>query len=179
MRPRRLQRLNGPRFLLLLFGAVLACLATSPAHAYVLDAAGKRGGSTTSGANCQYRNTGLRGYLTLTGYAPTVRGANLRRGRRDLTYVRYKVFWMNAYNGDILARSGWSSWRLASDRRRYTWGGSSSWSLDWRGNYYLDIFVEWWKRGRRIGWRDHRTGSYYFYDQYNRGPYGPYSSCAR
>ena len=159
--------------------ALVTCLAVAPAHAYVLASAGKRGASRSSAARCEYRNTGLRGYLTLTAFPPVVRGANLRRGRRDLTWVRYKAYWVDGYTGNTLVSSGWSSWRLASDRRRTTWGGSTYWSADWRGNYLLDIRVEWWKRSRRIGWRAHRTGTYYYYDQYDRGPYGPFSSCAR
>ena len=28
-----------------------------------------------------------------------------------------------------------------------------------------------------IGWRAYRTRSFRFFDQYNRGPFGPISSC--
>ncbi|HZM28302.1 MAG TPA: hypothetical protein VFB89_13225 [Gemmatimonadales bacterium] len=43
----------------------------------------------------------------------------------------------------------------------------------------MSIRIEWWRDGRRIGWRSYRVTSYLFYDQYSRGPFGPYAYCTR
>lgn len=149
------------------------------ADASVLGAGGKRGKAAFYQGSCKYSNTGLRGFLTTTVRAPRVRGANIRRGR-DRTSVRHRVYWVNVSSGhQTLAVSGWSSWLRATDSQAVTWNGVSAWDADWRGNYRADIRIEWWKNGRLIGWRADRTDSYRFYNEYNRGPIGPISSCAR
>lgn len=57
-----------------------------------------------------------------------------------------------------MAESRWSNRLRVSDRGWFTWTGytyrNQAW---WQYNYYcLDIRVDWWKNGRRRGWRAHR-----------------------
>jgi hypothetical protein len=49
--------------------------------------------------------------------------------------------------------------------------------MDWRGNYGVDIRVEWWNSKRMVGWRTYRLSAFQYFDQYNVGPFGPLSSC--
>jgi hypothetical protein len=157
----------------------LLCSVPAAAQADVLAAKGKRGRSAVPTGHCKYGNTGLRGFLTTSVRPPVVTGANLRRRRRnDRTSVRYAVYLVDATNGHrTLEVSNWSGWLRVREATRATWSGTTSFTYDWSGNYRVDLRVEWWKAGRRVGWRAHRVTSYQFFDQYNAGPYGPISSC--
>lgn len=53
-------------------------------------------------------------------------------------------------------------------------------SAAWDGApYWIDVRVEWWTSKRQIGWEAHRIYRYLYTDEYNAGPYGPFSSCYR
>lgn len=150
------------------------------AQSVVIGGEGWRGSSYVPQGGCKYGNTGLNGFLETSVAAPTVSGANVHRRRRsERSLVRYAVWIVDAADGHAtLASSNWSSWVRVSERQRLTWGGApTAFVGDWRGNYRLDLRIEWWRSGRRIGWRAHRVDSYNWFDQYNTGPYGPVSSC--
>ena len=162
-----------------MFAAVLA-LATPPdAVAYQLSAKGKRGGSTVYEGTCAYRVFGPRGILRVVAETPTVSGANTRRGtRREKTYVRHRAEVVDALGGHTtLARSGWSDWIRVAQNRSRTWSGTWTFDMDWRGGYDTDILIEWHTSRRKVGWRWERVSSFNYYDQYNTGPYGPFSYC--
>ena len=160
---------------------LIAVLCATPAQAQstVLSGAGARGSSYVPEGRCKYGNTGLRGFLETSVAPPVVSGADrFRRRRRERTWVRYRVELVDANAGHgTLAGSDWSSWIFVGERATRTWPGSTSFTGDWRGNYRLDVLIEWWTSKARIGWRWHRLVSYGFVDQYNTGPYGPISSC--
>jgi hypothetical protein len=176
----------GPRVRRLLLASLLStaflALAVPPlASAEVLTTRGKHGASSTSrGGDCWYRNTGLRGYLVTRVWPPTVTGANLRRRHKDRTWVHYRAELVDAADGHrTLASTGYSSWLRVREGRRRTWSGLTSLDADWRGSYRIDVLVEWWNRTRRVGYRWHRVKAYNYYDEYNVGPFGPFSSCYR
>src|SRR5205085_1968405 len=96
------------------------------------------------------------------------------------TWARFKVWWVDVQNGhSTLATTGWSAWKYVRDTRRYTWPGGDSFTGGWRGGYRADVRIEWWNATRRLGWRAYRVTSYWFYDEYGAGPYGPFSWCAK
>jgi hypothetical protein len=158
---------------------LVASLAPASAHGGIVGQGGKRGKSTIYRGDCKYGNNGLRGFLTTSAPSPSVTGANLRRRRKDYTYVRFAVWLRDASGGGVLQASSWSSWIRVSDRSGLrTWrGGTEFPPHDWRGNYRLEIGIEWWTSRRRVGWRNAVLTSYNFYDQYNVGPFGPLASC--
>jgi hypothetical protein len=157
----------------------LMCATQAEAQSNVLSGAGARGSSYVPEGRCKYGNTGLRGFLDTSVAPPVVSGANrFARRRSERTWVRYRVELVDANAGHAtLVESSWSSWILVGERARRTWTGTSAFTGDWRGNYRLDVLVEWWTSSTRVGWRLHRLVSYDFFDQYNTGPYGPISSC--
>lgn len=165
--------------------AIAAGLAAAPgAHAQggqleVLGAKGKRGSATVYQGRCKYGVFGPRGVLQVGEYPPLVSGANTRRRtRRERTRVRYRVKITNALNGYTpIATSSWSSFIRVRQNQRKTWNGFTGWDMDWQGGYGLDVRIEWWNSRRRIGWRTYRLNAFQFYDQYNRGPYGPITYC--
>jgi hypothetical protein len=158
---------------------VLSFAASAEAQSYVLTGAGARGSSYLPEGRCKYGNTGLRGILDTGVAPPVVGGANVRaRRRNERTWVRYRVELVDVNAGHAtLITSNWSGWLRVSERATRTWTGFSAFAADWRGNYRLDVLIEWWTSKRRIGWRWHRLERYAFFDQYNTGPYGPISSC--
>jgi hypothetical protein len=157
-----------------LLATVLGAAPAADAHS-VLAERGWTGASYIPDRGvCKFR---VGGVLQVGTNPPTVTGPNLRRRRRDLTRARYAVWFMRG-NGEVLDASNWSGWIRVSDRGWSTWNGFTAFNGDWRNNYLLDFRIEWWKRGRRKGWRAYRMETYNYWDQYNIGPYGPFSSCA-
>ena len=157
--------------------ALLAlALVVAPAASadLVIGKGGKRGGSFLPDYGiCKSR---ILGKVEIGTHPPTVKGVNLRRGRRDITKVRFKTWFMSGEA--VVAVSNWSNWLRVSDRGWFTWTGYTYFNQGWwQYNYYLDIRVEWWKNGRRRGWRDHRQDNYRYWDQYGVGPAGPFGSC--
>jgi hypothetical protein len=161
--------------------AALLVLAVAPqASAFELNDRGKTGGSAAEKGSCKYGVFGPRGILTVGITPPAVRGANTRRGtRREKTYVRYRVDITNAAgNYETIYSSGWSGFSGVRQSQAISLGGSS-FNMDWQGNYGADVLIEWWNSRRRIGWRWHRLEEFLYVDHYNRGPWGPFSSCSR
>jgi hypothetical protein len=166
---------------------VLLALAIAPAGAAaqggggpsdVLGGAGKRGKATIWQGTCKYSFFSPQGVLQVGAPAPHVSGANTRRGtRRERTYVRFRVWVTNAFNGATLTSSGWSEFLRVRQSGTRTWPSPTVFTMVWEGNYGTDIRIEWWNSKRRIGWRAYRTQSFQYWDQYNRGPFGPLSSC--
>jgi hypothetical protein len=160
--------------------AVVLALATPPeAVGYQLNAKGKRGTSTVYEGTCAYRVFGPRGILRVVAETPSVTGANTRRGtRREKTWVRHKVEVVDVGSGHAtLTSSGWSDWIRVAQNRSRTWPGRTEFDMDWRGAYDTDILIEWHNARRRVGWRWERVSRFNYYDQYNTGPYGPFSYC--
>ena len=168
--------------------AVLLALAIAPAGAAaqgappesadVLGGAGKRGKATIWRGTCKYGFFSPQGVLQVGVLAPSVSGANTRRGtRRERTYVRFRVWVTNAFNGATVTTSGWSDFVRVRQSGRRSWPAPTVFTMRWEGNYGTDIRVEWWNSKRRIGWRAYRTRTFGYWDQYSRGPFGPLSSC--
>jgi len=165
--------------MLVVLGLGLA-LATPPdTSASVLNSKGRTGGSTVYRGSCAHRIFGPRGILRVAVPTPTVSGANTkRRTRREKTYVRFRVEVVDALsNYETLSSSDWSEWIRVAQNRERTWPGSTSFDMDWRGGYDVDVLIEWHNAKRRVGWRWQRTSAFDYYDSYNRGPYGPFSYC--
>ncbi len=164
-------------------GLVAACLlGAAPAQADVLLGSGGIPGrsSVSEPSRCKYsRTAGPNSWLEVATAPPVAVGANLRRGRRDYTRVRYAV-WLSDAERDYatVARSGWSGWIRVHDGQARTWTGVTSFTAAWYGVYSLDVRIEWWRSGRLRGWRAHRIGSYQFFNQFNVGPLGPFGRCA-
>jgi hypothetical protein len=151
-----------------------------PAQAETVLASGGEPGRSAWGAavNCRYNRTNVNAWLSITALPPAVTGANLRRGRRDVTSVRYRMYLVDAQHGyTTAARSGWSAWLRARDTKAATWSGVTSFTAPWNGVYALDVRVEWWKGARLRGVRALRSHRFNFFTQYNVGPTGPYSFC--
>jgi len=172
------------RFIKRLIGTttLVAIAAAPPAPAladHVIGTAGKTGVATTRQGTCHYLMFPSRGVLRVGIPAPRVSGANTRRRtRRELTYVRYRVYVTSAFTGDTLAASNWSGYIRVRQWQMRTWSGlPTTFDMGWSGNYGADIRIEWWNSTRRVGWRAYRTKAFTFYDQYNVGPLGPISSC--
>jgi hypothetical protein len=160
----------------LLAGALL--IPVVPAQAQVTGGAGWRGSSYLPQADCKYSNNGLRGWLTASVSGPSVTGTNTSRRRHyERSWARYAVWLVGVYSGSTYAVSNWSSWLRVRERSWRSWNGITALSADWAGDYRLEVRFEWWRNGRRIGWRSHRITSYRYFDQYNVGPYGPLSWC--
>jgi hypothetical protein len=127
---------------------------------------------------CKYNRTNTNAWLSIVATPPAVTGANLRRGRRDVSWVRYSMYLVDAQRGyATAARSGWSAWLRARERKAALWSGVTSFTAAWNGIYALDVRIEWWKGGRLRGVRALRSHRFNFFNQYNVGPSGPYSFC--
>jgi hypothetical protein len=164
---------------LLVLAGVLVVAQPASADQYL--GSGGRPGLSVIGepGHCKYNRSTTSSWLRVTVGTPAVSGANLRRGRRDITKVRFKAYLMDAVDGDLLDTSSWSGWaRVADNRKAYWRGGASFDGLWWRGAYVVDIRIEWWRKRRLRGWRAHRTTVYQYFNHYNIGPTGPFSSCA-
>ncbi len=161
--------------------ATVAAAAPAARADIILGQHGRTGYSAAQEpAGCRYRVFPGRGVLTASTAPPVVKGVNLRRGRRDRSLVRYRVFFTAQHNDQTVDVSGWSGTLRVSDRRAVTWAGApTAFDGDWRLGYYLDIRVEWWRRGRLLGWRAHRIDTYHYFNQYNAGPIGPLTWCAK
>jgi hypothetical protein len=160
--------------------AGVALSVVAPVQAEVTGGEGWRGASYVPQGSCKYSNNTLRGWLTTSVPPPSVTGANTRRRKRnERTRVRYAVWLVDAYTGATYAVSNWSASLLVRERSWRGWSSGTSFDADWRNNYRLELRIEWWRSGRRIGWRSHRVTAYKFYDHYNTGPYGPIAWCTR
>lgn len=151
-----------------------------PAHAETVLASSGKPGISAWGAPvaCKYNRTNTNAWLSITAAPPAVTGANLRRGRRDVTSVRYRMYLVDAQHGyATAAHSSWSGWLRARDTKVALWSGVTSFTAPWYGIYALDVRIEWWKGGRLRGVRALRSYRFNFFNQYNVGPAGPYSFC--
>jgi len=170
-------------FLLLALIALFALAAAPLASAQqvtVIGGAGKRGTATLWQASCKYRIFVRTGLLIVGVATPTVTGANTRRRtRRERTYVRYRVYATDAFNNfPTLTTSSWSDYIRVRQSETGTWTGEpTTFEMDWRGNYGVDIRVEWSNSKRMVGWQAYRLSAFQYFDQYNVGPFGPISSC--
>ena len=154
---------------------LLTTVGAAPAQAYEYRSGGDTGHSNTSGTG-KCKQTTWR-TLVVSAEPPAVTGVDLLGGAKDYTWVRYKAYLVNAYNGATVEQTGWSGWLQAADNQVATWSGISTLSGDLRGNYVMDYRIEWWNSTRQLGWEAHRVGKYNFYNDYNVGPFGPFSSC--
>ena len=161
--------------------AALGVAADAPAQSVVVGEAGVRGASVVGQGTCGYRIFGPRGVLQVGIGQPAVGGANTRPRRAgERTYVRYRVFVTDAWNGyATVTSSGWSGWLTLTDGTGGTWSSPTVFDMDWRGNYGADVRIEWWNARRMVGWRAQRVTAFGYYDQFNTGPYGPMGSCAK
>lgn len=174
--PRNKGRILGTFLSLVL---TVSFLAPAPAEAAVYAGGGKRGRVSLPTARCDYRVFVRSGVLQVTSAAPTVKGPNIRAGRIDRRWARYRLFLMNNA-GRVIQTSTYSAWLRVRDDRWKTWSGSTMFSAAWDGApYWIDVRVEWWNSKRQIGWEAHRIYRYLYTDEYNAGPYGPFSSCYR
>jgi hypothetical protein len=144
-------------------------------HALPIGGGGKRGPSQIYGATCKYGLAPYPGHLRLWMQPPLVAGAPRRRGRE---WVRYAAWLVNPY-GQTVQVSNWSDFIRASDGVWATWSGQTFFEADWRGNYRIEIRIEWWNRYRRIGWQAHRITDYYYIDEWGTSWGGPFPSCMR
>jgi hypothetical protein len=158
--------------------AALSLAVAGQASAYELIARGKTGRSVAKKGTCKYGVFGPRGVLMVGISAPVVTGANTRRRvRGERTFVRYLVDVTNAAgSNETVLRSGWSPWFSV---RQGQWASlpPSSFDMDWRAYYGADVLIQWWTSRRKLGFRWHRLEEFLYTDNYNRGPYGPFSSC--
>jgi hypothetical protein len=155
---------------------LLVCLSAS-AEAYIYAGGGYRGATNTIDAHCRYVRTNAQGYLTTSAAPPGVTGADLRAGwGNDWTWVRYRAYLVDS-GGNTLQTSGWSGWQQVRDDQAARWSGVTSFSSHWSGAYRIDLRIEWWNSSSMIGWEAHRITRYKYFDMYNIGPYGPFSSC--
>ena len=165
----------------LMFAALLGASSAVPtAEAALLSAGGYRGLSEVQAtARCKYSSVGPQGTLATTAFTPAVVGADLRAGVEDITWARYRTFLVDSA-GNTADATGWSGWLRASDQRGSVWTGAPATLVGaWRGSYRLETRIEWWNSSRMLGWAAHAVARYQFFDQFNSGPYGPYSRCAR
>ena len=160
----------GVAFTLLLAGSV------SAADAVVIGGNGKRGPSVTYAADCKYGSRPYPGYLKVTTWPPKVAGAPSRPGRE---WVRFRAWLVNPSGYGVGVWTDWSAWLRVRDDTWATWSGTTSLTADWRGNYRMDVAIEWWNNTRRIGWRTHRITDYYYIDEWNTSWGGPFPSCMR
>jgi hypothetical protein len=158
----------------------LALAVAAPASAYDLIDRGKTGRSAAKVGSCKYGVYGPNGILTVGIDSPVVTGANTRRRtRRERTWVRYRVDVTNAGGSyETLMESGYSDFFRVRQNKRYSLPGST-FNMDWRSYYGADVLIEWWNSTRRIGYRWHRLEQFLYFDNYNRGPWGPFPNCSR
>jgi hypothetical protein len=159
--------------------AVLLAAASTAHAAQTLADVGRTGaGKVREPARCiDHFGPGIR-YISPEMDPPLVRGINFRRGRKDYSRVRYKVWLMDWTSFQVLSETRWSRLIRVSDRRARTWSGVTAFQANHTGAYTLDVRVEWFKNGRRRGWWAYRLDDWHFWDVYNQGPFGPYQGCA-
>lgn len=152
---------------------------TAHGQSVVIGEAGSRGYSAVSTNTCAYRVVVARGILRIGVRGPTVSGANPRpRRRNERTYVRFKIYVTDRAAGDAtLIESGWSDWLTLREWETAAWG-PTYYDMDWRGNYGVDVRIEWWNARRLLGWRAQRVTAFHYFDQYGVGPIGPLAWCA-
>lgn len=158
---------------------VVACFllvaASQSALALLLGQRGQRGPTVIYAATCKYGSAPFPGYLRVYTKPPRVQGIRRRPGAE---WVRYRA-WLVGPSGSTVAVSNWSGWLRARDGRWATWGGLTSFTANWRGNYRIDLRIEWWNQRRLLGWRADRITRYYYIDEWNTRWGGPFTSCMR
>ena len=141
-------------------------------------AANRPGSSRVRMGTCKYDVRGPVGSLRTVVYPPSVKAPNLRAGVVDNGWARYYAVLVNANTGAAIQTTGWSDWLRTSDARYRTWSGVTTFGrFDWRGNYRVMVKIEWWSQTRRLGQRWRTYTQWGYIDQFNVGPYGPFSSC--
>lgn len=133
------------------------------------------GQSTSFPANCKYGSAPYPGYLRVSTRPPNVTGTPTRPGPE---WVRYAA-WLVDPAGNTVLVTPWSPWLSAGDGAWATWTGETSFTADWRGNYRIDLRIEWWDQSSRLAWRVHRITDYYYFDEWNTAWGGPFPSCMR
>jgi hypothetical protein len=178
--PRRMtQRIIG---LLLTFAASasLVLLGAPSANASAYAHEGVIGLYSTDAVACKWRIHGVSSTLVMTAQPPRVWAADTASGSgNDASWVRYNAYVVDASTGTTLGEGTYSGWVVATDQTPATWAGETTFVQPFNGNYYVDYRIEFWSAVALTGWVAERHGSYLYYDQYNRGPIGPLSSCAR
>jgi hypothetical protein len=156
----------------------LVLIGASHASADITGGSGAVAGYSVPTGSCKYN--GVNGTLTISVAPPQVYAKNVYAGaNNDSAYIRYRVFAVDANTGNTIASSGYSGYGYATDVTPARFSGSTAFSQTWRGNYRLVIRIEWWNSTQLKGWLDERLTRYNYYNQYNAGPYGPMSSCAK
>ena len=133
------------------------------------------GQSSFFAANCKYGLAPYPGYLRVSTRPPNVSGIPSRAGAE---WVRY-VAWLVDPAGNTVVVTPWSGWLSAGDGAWSTWSGETSLTADWRGNYRIDLRIEWWDASSLLAWRAHRITAYYYIDEWGTSWGGPFSSCMR
>ena len=149
--------------------ALFSLLAGSVSSAYA------RGPSVPFAASCKYGSAPFPGYLRISTRPPKVKGDASRPGRE---WVRYAAWLVDPARNTVQV-SNWSAWLRAGDGAWATWGGETSFKANWRGNYRIELRIEWWNQSRRISWQTHRITQYYYFDEWNTAWGGPFTSCMR
>jgi hypothetical protein len=167
---------------LLIVGAAL-CLTlilAAPSHAVQYASGGQIGPSSVGQGACKYMRNTVNGWLQIETAPPTIYARNSWSGSgNDWQLVRYRAFLVNAYNGTVVASTGYSGNAWAGDNTPARFSGITTFSGDWRGNYRVEYRVEWLSStGAVVGWAAHSFNSYRYFNQMI-GPYGPISSCAK
>lgn len=126
-------------------------------------------------ATCKYGLAPYPGYLRVSTRPPNVTGTSSRFGAE---WVRYAAWLVDPAGNTVLA-TPWSGWLSAADGAWSTWTGETSFTADWRGNYRIDLRIEWWDQSSRLAWRAHRITDYYYFDEWNTAWGGPFTSCMR
>jgi len=173
-------RKRGGRLVCVLGLSVLLLAGSAgPVDALVaLGSAGRLGGTSYYWGGCKYGSAPFPGYLRISTPPPLVTGIASRRGRE---MIRYGAWLVDAGTGSTIQFSGWSGLLSVRGSRWKTWSGETAFTADWRGNYRIDIRVEWWNRRltRRIGWRADRITDYGYIDEWGTNWGGPFTSCMR
>jgi hypothetical protein len=133
------------------------------------------GQSTIFPANCKYGSAPYPGYLRVSTRPPNVTGTPSRLGAE---WVRYAA-WLVDLAGNTVQVTPWSGWLSAGEGAWATWTGETSFTADWRGNYRIDLRIEWWDQSSRLAWQAHRITAYYYFDEWNTAWGGPFPSCMR
>jgi len=133
------------------------------------------GQSTFFAANCKYGLAPYPGYLRVSTRPPNVTGIPSRAGAE---WVRY-IAWLVDPAGNTVLVTPWSGWLSAGDGVWSTWSGETSLTADWRGNYRIDLRIEWWDASSLLAWRAQRITAYYYIDEWGTSWGGPFPSCMR
>lgn len=153
-------------------------LLAPAASAAVYARDGRTGKSYVYRGACSYMRTNLNGWLRTETAPPAIYARNRRSGYgNDSQLVRYRAFLVDAWTGDTISSTNYTSWARAYDNRPANFLGNTYFDAGWRGNYVIDYRIEWRRGdGTVAGWVAQRHNSYNAYYQ-NVGPYGPIATC--